>query len=195
MSKFSPDYFVFAETKLDESFPTAQFEIEGYEIRTRKDRDKHGGGLIEYVRKGIICKQINNFGVCNSEIIFSELTIRNKKWVIVSVYRPPSHTNLAEFFAELEKILSNAFSNCDNIIIMGDINIDFYNQIGNGYNQLHSFCDIFNLKNLIKSKTCFAGAEVSSIDVLLTNKYRSFQNSSVLETGLSDHHLMITTFF
>ena len=45
-----------------------------------------------------------------------------------------------------------------------------------------------------KSKTCFAGAEGSSIDVLLTNKYRSFQNSSVLETGLSDHHLMITTF-
>ena len=71
---------------------------------------------------------------------------------------------------------------------MGDINIDFYNQIGNGYNQLHSFCDIFNLKNLINSKTCFAGAEGSSIDVLLTNKYRSFQNSSVLETGLSDHH-------
>ena len=77
MSKFSPDYFVFAETKLDESFPTAQFEIEGCEIRTRKDRDKHGGGLIEYVRKGVICKQIINFGVCNSEIIFSELGTKN----------------------------------------------------------------------------------------------------------------------
>ena len=29
------------------------------------------------------------------------------------------------------------------------------------------------------SKTCFVAAEGSSIDVLLTNKYRSFQNSSV----------------
>ena len=44
--KFSPDYFVFSENKLDESFPIYQFNIQGYEIRTRKDRDKIGGGLI-----------------------------------------------------------------------------------------------------------------------------------------------------
>ena len=31
----SPDYFVFAETKLDCTFPTAQFSIADYEIRTR----------------------------------------------------------------------------------------------------------------------------------------------------------------
>ena len=37
------DYFVLSETKLDKSFPTAQFDIPGYEIRTRKDRNKYGG--------------------------------------------------------------------------------------------------------------------------------------------------------
>ena len=41
--KFSPDYFVLAETKLDDSFPMGQFNIENYEIRTRRDRNKHGG--------------------------------------------------------------------------------------------------------------------------------------------------------
>ena len=37
------DYFVLSETKLDKSFPTAQFDIPGYEIRARKDRNKYGG--------------------------------------------------------------------------------------------------------------------------------------------------------
>ncbi|XP_057297642.1 uncharacterized protein LOC130628675 [Hydractinia symbiolongicarpus] len=118
----------------------------------------------------------------------------NKKWIIISIYRPPSYLNLTQFFYELEKILNNALSKCDNIIVLGDINIDFYNPSDSGYGQMQSLCDIFNLKNLIKDKACFAGTEGSSIDVLLTNRYRSFQNSSAFETGLSDHHLMITTF-
>ena len=32
----SLDYFVLSQTKLDESFPTAQFTFEGYVIRSRK---------------------------------------------------------------------------------------------------------------------------------------------------------------
>ena len=51
----SLDYFVLSETKLHESFPTAQFTLEGYEIRGRKDRDKYGRGLIEFVKNGFIC--------------------------------------------------------------------------------------------------------------------------------------------
>ena len=40
------DYFVSSETKLDKSFPTAQFHIPGYEIRARKDWNKYEGALI-----------------------------------------------------------------------------------------------------------------------------------------------------
>ena len=54
MSDISLDYFVVSETKLDSSFPSAQFHINGYEVRARRDRDKSGGGLIEFVRKGFI---------------------------------------------------------------------------------------------------------------------------------------------
>ena len=37
-------------------------------------------------------------------------------------------------------------------------------------------------------------AHKSSIDVILTNKSKSFQHSPTCETGLSDHHHMISTF-
>ena len=68
--KFLPDYFVFSETKLDESFPNDQFYIEDYEIRTRKDRNKNGGRLIEYVRKGIVCKNLLIFVVQKMKLFF-----------------------------------------------------------------------------------------------------------------------------
>ena len=48
---------------------------------------------------------------------------------------------------------------------------------------------VHNLKTLIKQKTCFKNPEnPTCIDLILTNSPRSFQNSSVFETGLSDFH-------
>ena len=44
------DYFVISETKLDPSFPSAQFQIGGYEIRNHRDRGRSGDGLIEFVK-------------------------------------------------------------------------------------------------------------------------------------------------
>ena len=47
------------ETKLDESFPDAQFHIDGYQYPAfRKDRNKNGGGKIVYVKEGLIPKRI-----------------------------------------------------------------------------------------------------------------------------------------
>ena len=43
--------FVISETKLDERFSNVQLKLNGYEVRTRTDRHKHGDRLIEFVRK------------------------------------------------------------------------------------------------------------------------------------------------
>ena len=46
-------------------------------------------------------------------------------------------------------------------------------------------------KSLIKDPTCFKNPEnPSCIDLILTNSPYSFQNSCVIETGLSDFHKM-----
>ena len=141
-----------------------------------------------------MCKQLNDLGVKQNEIICSELTIRNKKWIIASVYKPPLNSNLKNFFDELENTLNKALSKVDNIIVLGDINIDCHNPNHNDFDYINTLCETFNLKNLIKDKTCFASTHGSSIDVILTNKPRSFQHTLTCETGLSDHHHMITTF-
>ena len=51
----------------------------------------------------------------------------------------------------------------------------------------------------MKTTICFKSIENPTlIDLILTNKWRSFQNSTVIETGLSDHHkltIMVTRCF
>ena len=39
-----------AETKIDETFTTSQFLIDGFSKPIRFDRNQHGGGLLIYVR-------------------------------------------------------------------------------------------------------------------------------------------------
>ena len=56
---------------------------------------------------------------------------------------------------------------------MGDFNIDIKNK-ELGYGKLDTFCDLFNLTNLIHSETCLMKNHKSTIDLFLTNKPKSF---------------------
>ena len=59
---------------------------------------------------------------------------------------------------------------------------------------LKDFFNLYLLKNLIKKPTCFKNPEnPKTIDLILTNRPRSFCNSDTLETGLSDFHKLTVT--
>ena len=56
---------------------------------------------------------------------------------------------------------------------------------------MRNFCNSHNLNSIIKQPTSFENLEnPSCIDLILTNKPRSFQTTCVIETGLSDFHRM-----
>ena len=59
---------------------------------------------------------------------------------------------------------------------------------------LKTLLDDSSFVNLIKSNTWFKSKPGSCIDLILTNKPKSFQNSGVMETGVSDHHAFIFPF-
>ena len=53
---------------------------------------------------------------------------------------------------------------------------------------MKEFTETYNLNNLIKGPTGFKNPlNPSLIDLILTNRSRSFQNTRTIETGLSDH--------
>ena len=70
------EILLISETKIDCSFPTAQFHIDGYTIY-RRDRNENRGGLLLYVRDNVpsTLLKINP----NFEAFYVELNIRKNK--------------------------------------------------------------------------------------------------------------------
>ena len=95
------DILLISETKIDSSFPTAQFKVEGY-TTYRLDRNSNGGGILLYVREDVPSTLLNTELLIESFCI--EINIRKKKWLLVCTYNPnrnliskPSQRNRQKF--------------------------------------------------------------------------------------------------
>ena len=59
---------------------------------------------------------------------------------------------------------------------------------------MKNFCQFYGCKNIVKGKTCFKNPiNPTCIDLIITNRPKPFQESEVIETGLSDFHQMSLT--
>ena len=72
--------------------------------------------------------------------------------------------------------------------------IDFKNNKDSNFEKLHKFCDTFTLTDIVACHSYFLKVRKSSIELLLTNRKSSFQLTQVRETGISDVHLLVSTF-
>ena len=116
-----------------------------------------------------------------------ELNIIKKKWLIHCIYNPHKNS-ISSLLNEMGKNFDKYSSNYENFILLGDFNCEPSEQ------PLKDFCHIFSCRNLIKEKTCFKNPQnTSRIDLILTSRSKSFQDSMVIETGLSDFHKMSLT--
>ena len=79
------DILLFFETKIDSSFPTAQFQIKGY-TTYRLDINANGGGIVLYIRENIPFALLN--ADMSIESFYIEINIRKKKWSLVCTYNP-----------------------------------------------------------------------------------------------------------
>ena len=105
----------------------------------------------------------------------------------MGAYNRASETT-SYFLDNVSKSLDKTMANYDNILILGDLNSTLSDA------PMKNFCELYNLENLIKEPTCYKNPDnPSSNDVILPNSKTSFQNSTAIETGLSDHHKMIIT--
>ena len=182
------DFLTVSETKLDSSFPTGQFNLPRFRTPYRKDLSVKTGGLLVYVNSSIPSKVLK-IPDCPSDIqvIPVETNLKKRKWLVIVIYTTPSQCK-NYFITELTKILDKCRGTYENTVILGDFNMQPTNQI------LKTFLEDNSFVNLIKSNTCFKSKPGSCIDLILTNKPKSFQNSEVMETGVSDHHALILSF-
>ena len=97
---------------------------------------------------------------------------------------------------ELNESLCNTTRKYENILIIGDLSIDFDNlKKGDTHNHMSDLCDTCSLSNLVNGVTRVKSQSSTSIGVILTNRPRSFHNTSLIERGLSDCDKMIVSVF
>ena len=176
-----------SETKLDDSFPESQFLMEGFQLPFREDRTDRGGGLLLYVNEDIPCKRISVNFMSNIETIFLEINLKKRKWLLLGIYNP--HKEMTNnFLTGIGHKLNELSLKYENIIILGDFNSEMCEDV------MQVFCTTYNFKCLVKEPTCFKSINnPSCIDLILTNKSLYFQNTTVIETGLSDFHRLTLT--
>ena len=176
------------ETKIDSSFPKQQFVIDGYSVPLRLDITKNGGGLLVYTRNGIVAHQLDSFTFVEGiECISLEVNLNKKKWVLLSVYRPPTQSEEL-FLDNLGRALDKYSGEFENFIILGD----FFNMTVNE-GRLKNILDLYSLKSMVREPTCFKSENRKCIDLVLTNRDRNVHSTKKIETGLSDFHKMILT--
>ena len=182
------DILIITETKLDETFPKAQFHIEGFALPYRMDRSKHGGGVIIYVRDDIPAKELVEHKLPgNLEGSFFEINLKNRKWLVFGGYNHDKH-NINNFVAQVGPIMDLYMAKYENFLLLGDFNSEM------SETAMSEFCETYNLTNLVKEPTCYKNPNnPSTIDLILTNRPRCFQNTATIETGLSDFHKLTIT--
>ena len=187
MVKNNLDIFLISETKIDESFPDAQFICEGYSHPHRRDRCLGGGGLLMYVNEDIPSRVLNSHVTPDDiEILCIEINLRKQKWVVLGIYRPPN--TIDRYFMDHLSRVVDCYSRrkYDNFIIMGDFNLQESDV------HMKNMLVSYNLVSLVKENTCFKGPP-KCYDLILTNRKYHFQNTLALTTGFSDFHKMTVT--
>ena len=167
--------------------PVNQFIINGFHAPYRADRTDNGGGLLLFVREHLPVRELKIAFPTNIEVTIIEINLKKRKWVLISSYNP--HKNMIQnHLNSLGNYLNDLCKKYDTFILLGDFNSEMCEDA------MLEFSSVYNLKNLVKKPTCYKNIDnPSCIDLILTNKSRSFIKTSVIETGLSDFHRLTLT--
>ena len=90
--------------------------------------------------------------------------------------------------------LNKALNEYDNLLLAGDLNINPLRPTPDSSDHLSDLIDTFSLTHLVTGSTCFKSNKDTLVDLMLTNKPKSFYKSHSFVTGLSDCHKLIVSF-
>ena len=81
------DILVLTENKLDDSFPTSQFMVDGFLMPHPQDWNRNGGGIMIYIHNYTPSKLLKKHVFPEDiEGLFVELNFRKSKWLLMGAY-------------------------------------------------------------------------------------------------------------
>ena len=180
------DLSLISKSKLDSTFPVNQFHIFSFKV-FRQDHNRFGGRLILYINENIPCRPLNDHPTFpNLKLIAIEIHQSKSRWLFIGIYKPPSQSD-KEFTNRLSSIIDYYSAKYKNLILIGSFHLSTENQ------HLDALIQAYNLNNLINKPTSFQSNTPTWIDLILANKKNLFKLSNTFETGISDHHKLVST--
>lgn len=177
------DIFCVVETWLHNGIDNNLLHINDFTL-FRCDRGSRGGGLCAFV------KNIFNISIIstpkNIEQLWLNINLKNEKIALGIVYKPPTLDSQI-FFNEMEDTLSLIAPTVDDIICLGDFNINVLNLHNAAVDNLFSLLDEFKLKQIIDTPTRITDKTTSLIDLILVLNYERIMDKGVIENQMSDH--------
>ncbi|PNF26089.1 hypothetical protein B7P43_G04923 [Cryptotermes secundus] len=184
------DILCITEHWLDER-EIGYYNFENYSLISKFCRKNklHGGSCI-YVKTNLDAKPCNLFESLNQEEHFEASIIELIQFntIIICIYRTPN-SNINIFIKNLDKILNSLTNKGKNIIIVGDLNVDFIKKSVNP--QLQTMLDSYGLQAIVDVPTRIGPTSQTAIDQIILNRGLWEYNYKVAETGLSDHNAQI----
>ena len=138
------EIFTLSETWLHSNIDTHMVQIQGYTayrldrktLNTNLTTTKRGGGLITYIKNtslDVYVKDAENMSAKDIEIQWFKIECKHAKTItLANVYRPPSG-NLDKAIKIIEKSLRSLVKPNEEVVILGDFNIDYKNKSSLNY--------------------------------------------------------------
>ena len=96
------DILVVCETKLDETFPSSQFHMDGFALPYRLDRNRNDGGVLIFVKEDIPSKLLTKHNFPSDvKGLFVKLNFRKSKWLLFGTYHPPAQNDQYFYLCDL----------------------------------------------------------------------------------------------
>jgi exonuclease III len=151
------------------------------------------GGVGIFVHDTLSCTPIDLTEYCKEqdlEVCALKFKALNNFFCILCIYRLPTG-NFGTFIHLLESLLNKLYTNSINVIICGDININ-YLQASNYKTKLDSLLATYNLHSAVNFPTRITKHSSTAIDNIFMNKATN-SNYSIESfiNGLSDHDAQI----
>lgn len=181
------------ETWLSRDIMSATVNIQNYKF-FRCDRPSRGGGVGLYVKSSLNCTVVYSSSDPDLEQLWLKVKLLNVTFGVGVIYRPP-RSSIAATIDMLENSISNILPTIDNIIVMGDFNLNFFDIDDSNVSKLCRIMDSFGLIQTIHEPTRIGNSNFSLIDQIFMSSELSVIHSGTLDVGhISDHHLTFTTF-
>nr|CAI5855148.1 unnamed protein product [Callosobruchus analis] len=179
-----------SETWLSPAISTDILNIDFYRF-IRKDRSQRGGGIGMYIKNNISFTII----LTNDNIEQPWIKIKQYSGGVGCLYKPPS-ANSFDFIDELETVIGNLVTMTDEVIFMGDLNIDLLNTQSRYTAMLNNLLDSVGLSQIITESTRITLTTQTLIDLKCISNSEAVISSGITSVNaISDHELVYCTLF